>query len=220
MIDIDKNVYAYRAKLDAQAAAGSWLVQELGSPARVVVIGGEQGLLASAAKALTEHVVYTMAELGMNRIRGGGGREKAGRDAAIGYTKAISAIAPKSGVAHAIVGIVHWLNSRPKKRGEKANIEIENDALAAFEKALADGMQYPPKGSVRVFAAGNLGSILLSRKQSGKLAVATRALEIAVKHEKDCKDNSKRFSYRYDLACAYARAKKIDEAIAMLEKSI
>ncbi len=220
MIDIDKNVYAFRAKLDAQATVGSWRVHELGSPARVVVIGGEQGLLASAAKALTEHVVYAMAELGMSRVGGRRGHEEASREAALAYTQAMRGIASESGVANAIVGVVHWYRSQPKKRGEKPDIEIQNDALAAFEKALAEGVTYPPKGHLRVFVAGQLGSILLARHQKNTLAKATRALEIAVKHEQDGKNNTRRFGSRYDLACAYARAGKIDEAFAMLEKSI
>ena len=218
MLDIDKHVWVMRTKLDEQATANGWVVQELGSPARVVVVSGAQAKVAVGP--LTEHVLYALSEMAMNRVRGSGGTEAAGREAALEYTEAMRNIAPGSGVANAIRGIVDWIRSRPTRERKEVDRPVEDKALEFFDKALAEGAAYPPKGSVRVFVAGQLGGILLARKQKDVLVRATRALEIAVEHEQDGKDNLRRFGHRYDLACAYVRAGRIDDAFKMLEKAI
>ncbi|MDA1194568.1 MAG: hypothetical protein O2894_05230 [Planctomycetota bacterium] len=219
MIDVDRSVSAFRIKLDEAAAQNGWRVVELGGRGRLLVLGAGSAQTA-AHDALEEHVVYALAELAMNRLRGGAGNEEAGREAAIEYSDAIGRVAPGSGIAFAVVGVVHWIRSFPKKHGEKPDPAELQAANASWSKALAPDAKYPPRKSVLVFCAGQHGGLLLERKTADVLAEATRALKVAVEHEIDGKDNGRRFQNRYNLSCALARAKAIDEAIEMLKAAL
>ncbi len=222
MVDVDKKVFAYKHALTAKATESGWSVSDLGHPGRILVISGSGSTVGELEKALHEHAIYALTEMAMNRIRGRGGQEDVGRAAAVKYTRYIESIAPGAGAASAVRGVVHWIQSRKaiKKQGDKPDRGEEEKAVKFFGKAFADGTKYPPKGSVRVWAAAQLGGILLTWKDKSKLDEATRALEIAVKYEKDGRRMSQRFESRYNLACAYARAKRVDDAFKMLEKSL
>ena len=219
MVDVDKSVWAFRQKVNEAATQHGWKVIELGAKGRLLIVG-PGSKQADACSALTEHVVYRLGRLGVDRISGRGGSQDVGRKAALEYSGAISNLAPGTGMAEALNGIVHWLKSQPKARGEKPDKAEQANAKAAWKKALADGAKYPPKGSILVFCAGQYGGMLLVEKKDAVLAEATRVLEIAVENEQDAKQNTQRFGNRYNLACAYARAKKIDEAIDMVRKSL
>ncbi len=218
MLDIDENVWAYRAKLDAQASANGWTVMELGSPSRVVVASGAQAKAALAK--LKVHVVYAIGEMAMNRVRGRSAMEAAGQEAALEYTKAIGELVPDTGLAHGLVGRVHWLRAMPKKRGEKPDKALQDKAIASFKKALADGAKHPPKGRVLVWISGTHGNLLMEKKDKSLMKEATRSFEIAVEHEVDAPTNNQRYGNRYNLTCAYARLGRIEDAFKMLKKSI
>ena len=219
MLDVDEKVYALKASLAAKATAGGWHVSEMGHPGRILVLGGPTGAVDEMHGKIHEHVIYTLSELAMNRIRGRGGRTDEGRASAIKYTTYTEALAPGSGTAQAVVGCVHWLKSHPKPPEKKHDRKEQDKAIAHFTKAL-DADAFPPKGSVRVFVAGQMGGIILTWKDRSKLDAAIRALEIAVEHERDAKQQSQRYGNRYNLACAYARAKRIDDAFEMLESCL
>ena len=218
MVDIDENVYAYRSKLDAQATAAGWIVRELGSPARVAILSGAKA--AAGAKQLMVHVIYAIGEMAMNRVRGQSAMQAAGQEAALEYLKAIGNMSAGTGLAHGIEGRVHWLRALPKKRGEKPDKALQDKAIASFKKAIASGATHPPKGRVLVWISGTLGGMLLERKEKALLKDATKALEVAVEHEIDAPTNNQRYSNRYNLTCALARAGRLDDAFKMLEKSI
>ncbi|MDJ0521098.1 MAG: hypothetical protein QNJ90_03385 [Planctomycetota bacterium] len=218
MLDVDENVFAFRAKLDAQASASGWVVRELGSPARLAVLSGSKA--AAAADGLMVHVVYAIGEMAMNRVRGQSAMQAAGQEAALEYVESIQRIVPDTGLAHGIIGRVHWLRSLPKKRGDKPDRPLQDKSIGSFKKAIASSAKHPPKGRVLVWISGTLGGMLLERKDKALLADATAALQTAVDNELEAPTNNQRYSNRYNLTCALARAGKVDAAFKMLEKSI
>jgi tetratricopeptide (TPR) repeat protein len=219
MVDVDAKVYAYKHALAAKAAASGWQLAELGHPGRILVLGGPAGGVADLGKKLREHTIYKLSDMGMNRLRAVRHGD-AGREAALTYAKYVDSLVPDTGTALALRGVVHELNSRPKEHKEKPNREEQEKAIAFFERSLADGVPFPPKGSVRPYVAGKMGGIILTWKDRTKLPQATKALEIAVEYESDAKSVQQRYGNRYDLSCAYARANRIDDAFEMLEKAL
>ncbi len=220
MVDMDKSVWAFRQKVDAAAATNGWRVLELGAKGRLLIVGAG-AKQAVVVDKLTEHVVYQLGHLAMERIRGHGGMQEEGQKAAIRYSEAVGRVAPDTGVAHAVVGVVHWLKARKgKKRGEKPDATENDKCAAAWRKAFAPGVKFPPKKSVLVFASGEYGQLLLEKKEKSVLEEATRVLKVAVAHEIEGKNGFKRFSNRYNLACCYARAGDVDEALKMLKGAL
>jgi tetratricopeptide (TPR) repeat protein len=224
MLDVDKNVHAFLANLSEKAGVRGWRVRELGSPARLLVVSGSAGLQAEAESALIAHVVYRLARMAMDRMNGRGALEDTARDVALAYRDAADRIAPGAGVGHVITGRDHFIRARLDQwKGKKdAKIDEKENKLAAdfFEKALADGVPYPPRGSVLVFAAGELGGMLLVRKDKSVVPAAIRALEKAVEAEKDAMQQTQRFTNRYNLACAYAIEGDKDAALKALRQSL
>ncbi|MDF1702567.1 MAG: hypothetical protein P1V36_15565 [Planctomycetota bacterium] len=219
MVDVDASVWAFRRQLDEAAAAGGWKIVELGAKGRLLVVGAG-AKQAEAADAMTEHVLYRFGRLAMDRLGGRSGMSEAGRKAALDYSKAITQLAPDTGMAQAVVGVVHWLKSRPtakRKEVDKAETAL---CEAAWKKALAAGAKFPPKDSVLVFCAGEYGQLLLLRKDATVLPEATRVLTLAVEHEQEGKNNFRRYGNRYNLACCHARAGRKDAAFDMLEKAL
>jgi len=219
MVDVDKSVWAFRQKVGAAAKTHGWHVAELGAKGRLLIVGaGEKQ--AEVIGVITEQVVYTLGRLAMDRVRGGGGREEAGRKAAIAYSEAIGRMAPDTGVAHGVVGVVHWLKSRPKKRGEKADAPELELCEAAWRKAFAVGVKFPPKKGVLVFCSGEYGQILLEKKDKSVLVEATHVLQIAVDNEQEGKNGFSRFSNRYNLACCFVRAGDLDKGLKQLKGAL
>lgn len=223
MIDVDANVRAFRDALGAKAAESGWRVSELGHPGRLLVLGGPADATQALEKQLVEHVVYKLSDLAMNRLRGDAGTEEAGREAALTYAESIRMLAKGSGTADSLEGVVHWIRSQPKPpvtKDSKHDKAEQEKAVAAFTRALQPGVAFPPKGSVRVFVAAELGSLLLLLGDRSRLPQAVAALEQAVELEADGRTVAGRQGNRYNLACAYALAGRLDQAFAMLEKSL
>jgi hypothetical protein len=219
MIDVEKHVAAFRAKLDEKAAASNWSVQALGSPTRLLVVGGgTTDAREAGAEAAFRHVVYKMASRAMQRLQGRAGHEKASQEAAREYSDAINRMARDSGVAHAILGVIHWLNSWPTKPGDKKRNKEELDKSShEFDLSLASGVRYPPRKSLLVFVAGQLGGWLLEKKDKSLLGHAVDVLKRAVEHEAEGHRQDLRLQNRYNLACAYARMDRKNDALDALE---
>lgn len=220
MMDVEEKVSAFHAALTEKAAAKGWRIRELGSPTRVMVVGSSSSSAAKLAEALVEHCVYALTEIAMNRLRGHSGQEEAGREAALEYTKAVDAMVPKTGTAQAVIGVVHWIKAQPKEQGQEPDRKEQELAVKHFARSLEADVKYPPKGSVLVFAAGQLGGMLLTWKDKSRLEEATKALELAVKNEREAKTQAQRFGNRYNLACAYARKGRKDDAFKNLEVAL
>jgi hypothetical protein len=185
----------------------------------LIVGAGEKQ--AEVLAALTEHVVYQLGHLAMNRVRGRSGGEEEGRKAAIAYSEAIGRVAPDSGIAHAVVGVVHWLKARQgKKRGEKPDAAEDDLCAASWHKAFIVGVKFPPKKSVLVFCSGEFGQILLEKKDKSLVEEATRVLQIAVDNEREGKNGFKRFGNRYNLACCFARVGDVENGLKMLKGAL
>jgi len=224
MTDVDQKVFPFLDLVKAKAGEKGWRVLELGSPARLMIIGGAAGSLAAAETAMQEHVVYAMSEMAMERLRGKGGYEEAGQRVAAEYRNAIHTMVGEAGVIHALKGVADFKAARKvflkPGKNRKLDKKLNNKAADAFSKALAEGMAYPPKKTVLIFVAGELGSNLLQRKDKAVIAEATRALEIAVENEEDARRQDTRYGNRYNLACAYALGGQTDKALDALRRAL
>ena len=217
MIDVDKKVYPFLDALKGKASAAGWRVVEIGSPARLLVVGGKDGTAAEGEKVMTEFVVYRLARIAMNRMNGRGAMEAQAQAAALAYRDAINAMQDGAGVGHMIEGRIAFVRARidqyKGKRDAKVD-KVENDkAAASFQKSVAEGVVYPPKEGLLVWVTGQLGGMLLVKKDKSLVPAATRALELAVENEKHAREQQQRFSNRYNLACAYALGGKTDKAL-------
>lgn len=221
LVDVEKNVYAFHDALKAAGASAGWRIKELGSPARLLVLGGTSALLAQAEEALVEHAIYRLGRMAMDRMNGRAALEDVGPKTALHYREAIDSLVPNTGIAHAITGRIHhikankavWQHKIKDAKVDKAENKIATDFL---EKALADGVKFPPRKSIRVWVGGTLGSLLLELKDKSLVATATRALEIAVESEKDAMQQQQRYSNRYNLACGYALGGQTQKALDTL----
>ena len=221
MVDVDRSVHAFRQKVDAGAAQHGWKVLELGAKGRLLIVG-PGAKQAAAADALGEHIVYQLGELAMNRVRAGGTEKEAGRRTVEAYVAAMRSMKDKVGVADAIEGILRWIESAPEKPGKDAKRDQAkvDAAKALWAKALTDGVAFPPRGSVLVWCAGQLGGLLLEQKDKAVLGEAMRTLKIAVEHEHQAKTNAQRYTHRYNLACALVRSEEREAALDMLEGAL
>ena len=219
MIDVDRKVYPFQEALRGKASASGWRVSELGSPGRLLVTTD-----AAAEKALRGFVIYRLGDMAMGRMNGRGALEDKARDTALAYRDAIEAIQAGTGMAHVIEGRNRFIRARldqwKGKKDAKVDKEENKKAADAFQKAIADGVSYPPRGRILVWASGELGGMLLVRKDKSVLPAATHALEVAVENEKDAREQSQRFSNRYNLACAYALSGETDKAIDAVKAAL
>jgi len=181
-------------------------------------------MTAEAEVAMVEHVIYRLGHLAMGRLNNHGALEDEGPKAALRYRAAIDVLVPDTGIAYAITGRIHRINGlfkdgkgRKKEEIDKAEMKI---AAGFLEKAIAEGVKFPPRKSLLVWVGGRLGGMLLERKDPSVVAVATRALEIAVKHEKDAPGQQQRYTHRYNLACAYARGGQTKKALDAIEGAL
>jgi tetratricopeptide (TPR) repeat protein len=211
LIDIDTDPAAFRAVIDKSAAAGGWMVKELGSPMRPMVVWSAD---AAAAKELAafarEAAVYRLAENAWANL---GERSIDGHRAGMERLRAAGLIEEKAGVVAAIAGFLQFQQDRGR-------------AIGAWMHALKKDTPIPPKGEMRVQVAHQLGQVLLEANRDELLAPALEVLKDAVANEAalDVAKNPRHawmvYGNRYNLACTYSRMGKLDDAFKTLEESL
>lgn len=209
IVGLDAPATALAKPLAGEAVKNGWVLRELGTPNRVLVVWAST---QEAAKALMqwqlELAVRKLSNLAFTRrqnaMREG---DRADFDAAVALLEEVGEIAPDAGAFHALKGI--FMHQQGSER-----------ALPHFRKALEEKCPIPAQLKWRVFIAGELGMTLLLNGSDEVLDEAARALAFAVAHESETKQPLARFGNRYNLACAYARLGKKDEAFQSLEGSL
>ncbi len=251
LIDVDADPAALRTALDTEAAAKGWSVLALGSPMRLMVVGGPEGARNAAHDVMKEHVIHYLCEIAYKRLHVPR-KTEAVRAAAEKFLSAARSMAPKAGIAYAIEGIsmhdegksIEGLARRARaqlKMLEKADespgkAEVVKTLTEHAEKAeasakdllnnsiplLTKGLKstnYPPKGLNSFRTGAKLGSLILVLKKNDSIDLAIEALTKAANAEAHSPATRFVFGNRYDLACAYARAKKNDEALQWLQRA-
>jgi len=208
-VGIDADARAFTTALAAAVLERGWVVRELASPHRVVVASGSTK--EAAAELLNwacDLAVRKLCKLAYGHLDAAGRQQSDVEYAkAILIAKAAGSIAPDSGVFNAIQGML-----APPKRA--------SDALPFWRKAIDEKAPIPAPIEWRVLAAANLGLGLLQEGTKEALPEALKALEYAAKHGDKSPDTLTRFGAEYNLACAYARLGKKDEAFHWLEASL
>lgn len=208
-VGIDADARTFTTALAEAVLQRGWVVRELASRHRVVVASGSTK--AAATELLNwacDLAVRRICKLAYDHLDAAARQESEVEYAkAILLSKAAGTIAPESGVFNAIQGML-----APPKRAA--------DALPFWRKAMNEKAPIPAPVEWRVLAAANLGMGLLQEGTKEALPEAVKALEYAVKHGDKSPDTMTRFGAEYNLACAYARLGKKDEAFRWLEASL
>ncbi len=205
LVDIDADPKTFTAGLKLNAGVLGWHVEELGSPMRLLIASA--GELSKGAAGWQKGIaVYKLAALGWSRLTQAGDRESfmAARELLMTGLR----IEPEAGVVHATIGRLLWAQRQQDAAAER------------FALALKKGAPLPPKGPLAADAAGTYGLALLLKEDDAVLEEALRVLKMSVDMEKHARIPQAKFNNRYNLACAYARLGKKDEAFAELDRSL
>jgi len=209
VMGIDAPVAALTTPLAAAAVKNGWTLRELGTPNRMVIVWASTEaaakLLMQWQVELTVNKLLDLAFAGrQNAMRQG---DRADFNAAVALLEEVGEIAPEAGAFHALKGIFMH------RQGSES-------AFPHFRKALNEKTPMPARLKWRVFVAGELGMGLLLNGSDEVLEEAARVLAFAIANESEAKETLARFGNRYNLACAYARLGKKDEAFTALEGSL
>ena len=209
-VDVDTAPDGFRSVLEKSAEAGGWVMKDLGSPMRVLVVwspdAGAASELAGFARAAA---VYRLADTAWASFNE---RSIEGHRSGMERLGAARAIEEKAGVVAAVVGFLQIQQNR-------------GQAVGAWIHALEKDTPMPPKGMLRVQVGFQLGQALLEAGRDELLEKALEVLLDATKHEDalDVDDEPQQawmaYGNRYNLACTYSRMGKIDDAFKALEAS-
>jgi len=205
LVDIDADPKTFTAGLKLNASVLGWNVSELGSPMRLLI--ASSGKLSAGAAGWQKGIaVYKLAALCWSRLRAATDREEF--QAASALLAVGTRIVPDAGVIHATMGRLLWAQRQ------------QDAAAEQFALALKKDVPLPPKGALAADAAGNYGLSLLLKEDDDVLPEALRVLKMSVDLEEHTAVPPQKFNNRYNLACAYARLGKKDEALAELDRSL
>ena len=223
LVDVEEKFGPFAKALKAQAEQNGWIVHHLGSLMRWLVVGGPDGAKQALSDALFEHVLYKVADMGWSRLSGAWGGDGAPLKAAGEFVERVIDMEPEAGMAYALRGAMEWVKWQ-RSNHRNRDLIARDSAAAYWLKTQEQGIRYPPRKGKSVFVAGQLGGILLSQDPKRVKAGALEALQKAVKHEAEADaashTNDRRYGNRYNLACAYARLGRTNEAFEMLEKAL
>lgn len=201
---------AFAAAAKAAAATQGWAFRELGTPSRIVLVLGPEGLREQALAAETAVAVRFFAKHAAEALdawRAGKGPPVP----AYVFSELVLRIDPQHAPSHLIKG--DMIVRMAQNGNPDAHLE---DAVTHLRAALAKEATSPLAADLEVEARGLLGETLLSLEPP-KNEEARDALLAAVARLDGSKvraDVQARF--RYNLACAHGRLKENDAAFALL----
>ena len=135
LIDIDADPDAFRSALDTEAAAKGWSVLPLGSPMRLMVVGGPEGVRSAAHDVMKEHVIYQLCELAAQRLRAAPRKTKEVQKSADRLLDAARAMAADAGIADAMVGLALHNEGRNLEMAAKRSRELVKQLKKQLKKA-------------------------------------------------------------------------------------
>lgn len=212
-LSLDEHTPDFTARMVGTTVMRGWKVKQISSPARLVIswAANAEALKAvntwqvnSAVKRLCQHSLDLFRSLRQERDRNAQQRKFIKAQAVL---EAAGTTEPRASMYHAL----------------KAQLVGRQDPEAALDhnrKALAKDAPAPAPDAMLVSAAYSAGQALLNTQKDDVLPEALAILERGVALEKAAASPMMRFGNRYNLACAYARMNKIDEAFEHLEESL
>ena len=246
-IDIDVDPTTVRGAIDQAAGSNGWVVRELSTPYRLLVVGGsgaaqEKALEHQLGQAVRRFV--SMAETRLEAQVKHPDDARAAEDAARGFLERGRSLGLDAAALDVLEAFLHWRAwgvADGQRRQQEAKLKKDADdadAKAALaeartkaeaeqarflelaSKGMAAGRAVPPVGWLPVSVGGRAGGMLLERKDASVLAEAVRLLDAAVALEDRSPNSDLAYTNRYNLACAHARLGHIDKAFEYLENAL
>ena len=206
LVDLNSRSEPLEKALAEAAAAKGWTVRAVGTPKNWIVASGPEAPRAKVVAAQVAFAAQMLATKSSSAIEDANG-PLAGAMARIAYR-----IDPKNARANLITG--SFMQAQAAQAEDKAMMD---DAIARFRAALAKDATGTLTPREATSARGELAGSLLQK--SGPSTEARDLLKEALK-SLDAVPRDVGIGYRYNLACAHARLKELDEAFPPLEKAL
>jgi hypothetical protein len=202
LVDVYKHPAKFRAAFAPKAEAGGFVVRELGSPARVLVVSAPAD---ARAQVVALHVKGSAARLAKRAFEDVQGRLQ---EQAEILAKTSLALEPGSALPRLVFGLIRLDEAKNDAR-------VRDKAIAEIEASLGSAATVPLDPTERAMASGYAGSLSLLKKTPEGDTKGRDHLRKAVDAPGDL-SKQRVAEFRYDLACAHGRLKELDRAFAEL----
>jgi len=202
LVDVDKPEPAFAKALTAAATEKGWVVRTMGASTRFLVVAAPEAVRLPAVEAQTRWAARMLAMKAWSAV------EYRNADRAVLLARAALAMDAKSAGANFVLGVIATDMAQEKRDPKGFAAAVER-----LRAALASDASSPLTGSQAVSALGALGTALLL--MGGKDAEERDALKKAVAGASEL-DRAGAMGNLYNLACAHARLKELDEAFTHL----
>ncbi len=206
LVDLNQRSEPLEKALAEAAAAKGWTVKALGTPKNWLVASGPEAPRAKVVAAQVTYAAQMLATKSSSAI------EEANGPLAVAMARIAYRVDPKNARANLISA--SFMQAMAARDEDKAMMD---EAIARFRGALAKDATGTLTPREATSARGELGGALLNK--GGPSAEARDLLKEAVKGI-DAVPRDVGIGYRYNLACAHARLKELDEAFPPLEKAL
>ncbi len=200
--EIDGDPKTLVETLEARGKAQGYVVRALGHPSRVLVLAAPEAFRDKLLKLQTEYAVSSLTKQGWERFQ-----QKSMVGAAT-FAKGARKMDPKAGAPMVLLGMV------------ATNQGQFDEAIEAFRVGFGKGVTVPAEGRFAMRGYAHYGYACLEKKgehfKEGREAFQ-KCVEL--ESEGDPKEDPL-FIQRYNLACAHARLKEVDQALMQLELSL
>lgn len=212
-ISLDAYTEGFTKSMVGASLLRGWKVKRVGGAARLLVSWGSNAKAASAILAWqVDTAVRRLIESGLGMMQAA--RQERDRNEAQRKFFGGQAVIEVAGKTEPEASYYHALKGAMLERRDP------DAALDHNRKALKPGAPVPAPDRWIVGAAFQAGQALLTKQDAAVLPEALAILERAVKAEAGAQNPFMRFGNRYNLACTYARMKKLDGAFKHLEASL
>ena len=204
LLDADEEGIAFAKEMETRAGAKGWTLVRLGTPWRLLVVAGPEPARKAAVDAQVRYAAKMLGVTASSAIEARRGTR------ALAYALGAAAIDPKNATAQYILGRIA-LEAASREEG---GIKFE-DAVPRLRAALDKEAHEPLTGEETFHARHFLGDALLQLKNADSDKEARDLYKTAMAASKDA-DRPSLLGLRYNLACAHARLKELDDAFTHL----
>jgi hypothetical protein len=203
LADLDDKSDEFVAAVKEAATAKGWTFREMGAPTRLLFVSAPEDVREKALAIQLAYAVKQLVARAQSALENHSGLERI-----LGYSDASLAVEPKNGPANFLRGRIQlalYNQSREDKELDKG--------IANFRAVFAKDATGDVTAKDRTMAQGELGSLLLQK--GGPSVEARDALKEAVAGKANI-ERQALMGYVYNLACAHARLKELDDAFKHL----
>jgi hypothetical protein len=203
LMDLDAKSDPFTNALKDAAAGKGWSYREMGAATRLLVVSAPADVLGKAVELQTSWALKQLSTLAMSKIEG---RFLPQGEA---VAKAALAIDGKFAAAHFALGFYVEITLAGRADSKVAI----DDGISHYRAALGKDATGEFSAGQRARTQGQLGGLLLQK--GGPSVEARDLLKEAVAAAASLKRDDG-LVYQYNLACAHARLKEIDDAFKQL----